>query len=604
MADLLRSEVEASRGDKTKAHLDLVSAHADSGATIALVGAADAGAGVVGACTAVKTSTHPESPAKSTAAVERVHALSAASASADAGSVVLGSCTVVETGLTQESLVEPATEGEGAGPGQMADHAQTRVIHAQEHTTANEVKRRTDAAAAETPQVGSDIARAEPAEATGGLDRDATTLLDDGSKCEAATPKITTGITAAADLQDVKGKSFDIPEWNSQHAEKTDMVCDEEARQQEQAAKQKEQIETKQGSKSGERGSKKAHEKPCDAVPTKRPGSADEMPLQSTGKMVSEEGKKTADGNVSTVLSRDSAVSASVGKGRRGIKRSASDTPSQAVDASVSDEGSGDEEEKDSQFAKKFQMLQSFKAKYGHAHPRQHEERVGMLATNLRQRFRAGQLTEAQQQKLTSIGFCFDGIVAQRLRLEYEEAAPQEESCAATKTYVEGKSPEDKRLSRSSKRLSGNVDATSLAEKSPSAQGCSRRVSAFVAVTRSGSKPAGSAAAVNEEAEDNAEETSVVPWEESFAKLEAFKLAHGHGVYRVLVLFYPTPCWLVCLSPDKRVDILAHGHGCVSFSARAELGRGCGHVGHETTFLLQKGKSYGRTCGETQGPGI
>ena len=72
---------------------------------------------------------------------------SAASASADAGSVVLGSCTVVETRLTQESLVEPATEGEGAGQGQMADHAQNRVIHAQEHTSANEVKRRTDAAA-------------------------------------------------------------------------------------------------------------------------------------------------------------------------------------------------------------------------------------------------------------------------------------------------------------------------------------------------------------------------------------------------------------------------------------------------------------------------
>ena len=603
MADLLRSEVEASRGDKTKAHLDLVSAHAGSGAKIALVGAADAGAGVVGACTAVKTSTHPESPANSTAAVEKVHALSAPSASADAGPVFLGPCTVVETRLTQESLVQSATEGEGAGQEQMADHAQTMVVNAQEHTITDEIKR-TDAGVAETPQVGSDVARAEPAEATGGLDRDAATLLDDGAKREAATPEITTDITAAADLQDVRGKSFDFPQSNFQHGEKTDMVCDEEARQQEQAGKQKEQIETKQGSKSGERGSKKAHGKPCDAVPTKKRGSADEMPLQSTGKMASEEGKKTADGKVS-MLSRDSAVSASVGKKVRGIKMSANDTPSQAVDARVSDEGSGDEEEENhSLFAKKFQMLQSFKAKYGHAHPRQHEEHVGMLATNLRQRFRAGKLTEAQQQKLTSIGFCFDGIVAQRLRLEYEEAAPQEESCAATKTSVEGKSPEDKRFSRSSKHLSSNVDATSLDEKSQSAQGCSRRVSAFVAVSRSGSKPAGSPAAANEEAEDNAEETSVVPWEESFARLEAFKLAHGHGVYRVLVLFYPAPCCLVCLSPDKCVDILAHGYGCVSFSARAKLRRGCGHVGHETTFLLQKGKSYGRTCGETQGPGF
>jgi hypothetical protein len=75
---------------------------------------------------------------------------------------------------------------------------------------------------------------------------------------------------------------------------------------------------------------------------------------------------------------------------------------------------------KDISFSRMLERLQAFQANHGHVHPRQDEQLLGPWVGKVRQQFKCASLPKGHEEKLSALGFCFDGVQSKRLRIECE----------------------------------------------------------------------------------------------------------------------------------------------------------------------------------------
>ena len=74
----------------------------------------------------------------------------------------------------------------------------------------------------------------------------------------------------------------------------------------------------------------------------------------------------------------------------------------------------------DDVLADKFEALKAFALEHGHPHVRQDHTELFAFVSDLRARYKSGQLSNERLEFLRSLGFCFDGTQAQQLRALFE----------------------------------------------------------------------------------------------------------------------------------------------------------------------------------------